>query len=634
MAQSAWDPIISNSYWYVTAPQMLAYANSTDSFASPMPIGDQTLWALGTSVDGIFTGTSSATLKIGPITSATDTLIDGKVTPSGQITMVFTPTTSGPTTIGLGQMQEIDGITTMEMQMITGTSVLISHWAYMTPYDPAVFTPPEARVVPSNLSPQWAWVKNTPWRISSPELFGSAQAGTFIVTGYKSGYFWGAGIRPDGTRFTLLGSITPEGRVLFNTLTNNTLTSLYGGISGTSSDAEMLLGAYDDTALFIGDLTATWVVRPYVETVAATGTYTALGAAQSLYGIAGTVNGLYGAMSPVMNVLNSISGAALSSAISQTVPVLSGAATQATANSLRMLGQVAAGRAEKQDIAQGEGATLWATPLGGAGRQNMQGNIPGYDMKGGGFVLGADKYFSPDLQAGVMASFSWNDVTSMTDLLNVSMASGNANLHSYVFGGYGSYVLMPGLDFLAHASAGLIDTETARTIGFMGTTAKASYQATGVMVGAALRGEIRVDEALSLLPAAQFDYLSVNTPSYQESGAGPLNLLVQGQSWQELMLGAELTVRYQINPTLTASVRGGAAYDALGHQDVLIASFEGGGLPFGTPLLETSPWLFTAGVCVSAVTSPRLKLDLQYDMQASPSGYLNQIGAVRFALRL
>ena len=85
-------------------------------YLSSYRIGDQTLWTLGTSTNGVFTGTSSAQLAIGPLLTTSNSTIQGNVTPSGQITMVFTPVGGGATTIGLGQMQTRAGGTQMEMQ--------------------------------------------------------------------------------------------------------------------------------------------------------------------------------------------------------------------------------------------------------------------------------------------------------------------------------------------------------------------------------------------------------------------------------------------------------------------------------------------------------------------------------------
>ncbi len=51
--------------------------------------------------------------------------------------------------------------------MITGTSLLVTRWAYMTPYNPAVFTPPSpSQVVTADItSPQWRWTAGTTWRL-------------------------------------------------------------------------------------------------------------------------------------------------------------------------------------------------------------------------------------------------------------------------------------------------------------------------------------------------------------------------------------------------------------------------------------------------------------------------------------
>jgi len=58
----------------------------------------------------------------------------------------------------------------MEMQMITGSSLLTTHWAYMAPYNPAVFTPPSpTQYVPANVaSPQWNFTAGTTWRLRQP----------------------------------------------------------------------------------------------------------------------------------------------------------------------------------------------------------------------------------------------------------------------------------------------------------------------------------------------------------------------------------------------------------------------------------------------------------------------------------
>lgn len=245
-----WDPILSNSNWYVPVPGLIAYGSGNVSFYRPPPLafGDQTLWALGQATNGVFSGQSNATFAINGITSTSSQSMQGLVSDSGQIVIVFSQP-GAPSTIGVGQMRQVNGVPLMEMQMVTGSSFLVSHWAYMTPYNPAVFTPPSpSQVLTGNVtSPQWNWTAGTTWRISSPTLFGTSAPGTFKISNYNSGYYWGLGAGPPGSsigNFTILGSITPEGNVLFSMLSDSVLTSLSGQIAGDPTTGTMLLRPY------------------------------------------------------------------------------------------------------------------------------------------------------------------------------------------------------------------------------------------------------------------------------------------------------------------------------------------------------------------------------------------------------
>ncbi len=249
------DTLLANTDWYVPQPNLVAYAASGQSFTTPppSPIGDQTLWSIGPIVNGLFTGTSTATFAIGSGTTTSDTAMQGIVTPSGQIRIVFTSYGS-PATVGIGQLFLIGGVPLMEMQMVTGTSLIVTHWAYMAPYNPASFTPPAAQaVMPANItSPQWDWTKGTTWGLVSPTLFGSNGTATFKITNYSNGYFWGPGAAPIGSasgNFTFLGSITPQGDVLFAVLDNSGLADLTGQIVGYDTTGQMILRGYDNQGL-------------------------------------------------------------------------------------------------------------------------------------------------------------------------------------------------------------------------------------------------------------------------------------------------------------------------------------------------------------------------------------------------
>jgi hypothetical protein len=255
-AAQRWDSLLANSHWYVPQENLLSYmSTSGTNFVTPPPIGlwDQTLWSLGSALDGRFTGSARATFYANPEFSFSSTSsIVGLATVEGQIRMRFTSDSGGSTVIGIGQFRGVDGVTAMQMQMVAGEpgSPISTHWAYMMPYDPDTFTPPDPRPNDDIISTEWAWTLGTTWNLQSEELFGPGGVGNFAITDYRNGYFWGSGSGPAGTpgeSFTQLGSITPEGNVLFNALTDSSQTNLFtftGLVSGDAATGQMVLRTY------------------------------------------------------------------------------------------------------------------------------------------------------------------------------------------------------------------------------------------------------------------------------------------------------------------------------------------------------------------------------------------------------
>lgn len=244
---SQWDAQFSNTQWYVPAENMLAYLASGTDLSQVVPVADQTIWSLGEVVNGQFTGSSTATFKLGSETFTSSNSMNGLVTDSGQVRILFSNSGS-PTTIGIGQLRDIAGTTYFEMQMISGGSAYTTHWAYMAPYDGNPVNLPPLQVPDTELrSPQWSWMAGTEWAMLNDELFGTGGFGNFTVTEYHDGYFWGTGSGPAGSAaasFSFVGSATPEGNILFNLLSGETLTSLTGMISGEAATGAMLLRSY------------------------------------------------------------------------------------------------------------------------------------------------------------------------------------------------------------------------------------------------------------------------------------------------------------------------------------------------------------------------------------------------------
>jgi hypothetical protein len=251
-AESPWDSLLTDSQWYVPSANLLAYLVPGSDLSDVQAAADQTVWELSTSVNGVFSGTSTATIRAGLLEINSTTSMNGLVTESGQVRIVFTAPDT-PATIGIGQVRDVEGIPFIEMQMMTGANGLyVTHWAYMASYDGSPLPPPE--ISPGQLtSPEWSWMEGTQWSFQNDELFGEDGTGFFSVEDYVNGYYWGTGTGPAGSAaesFTLIGSATPEGNILFNLLAGETLTSLTGMISGGGLDGVMVLRSYNSEGTF------------------------------------------------------------------------------------------------------------------------------------------------------------------------------------------------------------------------------------------------------------------------------------------------------------------------------------------------------------------------------------------------
>jgi len=266
-AQStSWDSALAGTEWDVPAQNLLAYSASGTNLTDLTAIADQTIWSITTCVSGTFSGTSMETFQLGPLTISGTSTMSGVVNDAGQIRIVFTES-SGSQTVGIGQVKMVSGTTALQMQMLSGSnsSGFITHWANMEPYNGDPSTLPPLVISGTTIDQEWSWMEGTNWTFDDADLFGADGTGTFQVQGYDNGYFWGSGTGPDGSAaesYTLLGSATPEGTILFSLLSGTTLTSLEGQITGTETDGQMALRVYDTNGN-LGDAgTATVVPEP------------------------------------------------------------------------------------------------------------------------------------------------------------------------------------------------------------------------------------------------------------------------------------------------------------------------------------------------------------------------------------
>ena len=167
----------------------------------------------------------------------------------------------------------------------------------------------------------------------------------------------------------------------------------------------------------------------------------------------------------------------------------------------------------------------------------------------------------------------------------------------------------------------------------MSTSAQANYSSYTTHLGAGIRKVIPVTPAFNAVPLLRVDYAAINANAYTESGAGALNLNVQSQTYQELMFTAGLKGDYQATDRVKLTASAGIGYNALNSQAQIAASYAGGGNSFMTQGFNGSPWLYSAGVGIVGNEKHGVELSARYDVQASPTGFLNQMASVRVSMR-
>ena len=623
------DP--DNYGWYVPDRYFLTYISSSDSFANPIPVGDQTLWTNMNAdpATGVFTGRSVAVLSIGSgfLPPAPANML-GSVDDQGNVVIRFTVPGADSPTLGVGRFQAYGNSYQMEMQMISGSDTYVTHWAYMVPY-PSSYTPAAPSTIPvTTASPQWAWTRGTPWKMVSPSLFGNSEPGRFIISDYNGGYFIGQGVDSTGaTNFTALGSVTPEGRVLLNTITEDTATldSFYGNITGNALAANMRLGPYGNSA----DIATLRLVAPYSQSLI--NAPAALGAADALYNIASSPTGLSSQWVPVLNQLESFTGLAFTSAISQTMPVLAGASSLATAqiqsevNQITRLRQDALNAATMTHVFAGD-RHVWGKAFGNRSSQGGLNNVPGYDTDTGGLIFGFEKAVSPGANIGLSVGFAQSHIESQS-----ASAPSSLDMTSYQASLYGHYNPSPDWQLVYQAGAALYNNSSSRTLssfsGVAGGSANASghYNSYVGFAGLGLKKRMAISLATTISPEVRVDYTSVQTESYTETGADNLSLQVASQTFNTLYSSLGLRIDHALDDRLTLAANIGASYNALDTQAQLVSTFAGGGPAFTTTGLSTSPWLFNAGVGIYGLIQDGVRISLSYNLTQSNSQYTNQM---------
>jgi outer membrane autotransporter protein len=139
----------------------------------------------------------------------------------------------------------------------------------------------------------------------------------------------------------------------------------------------------------------------------------------------------------------------------------------------------------------------------------------------------------------------------------------------------------------------------------------------------------KLSSETTLTPSVRVDYTWIKDQGYLESGAGLLNLNVNGRTTDALILGVDGKLSHQLNDRVSLIANLGIGYDTINKQASITSAFAGApGAAFVTYGIDPSPWLTHAGVGAVYTTKSGLEIGARYDAEFRES-FLNQTASIK-----
>ena len=324
----------------------------------------------------------------------------------------------------------------------------------------------------------------------------------------------------------------------------------------------------------------------------------------------------------------------LSHAVSQTLPLLTGASTRVAQSVMGRVNRIVQSRQDgfngmSSDDALIGDREMWIKPFGSRADQHDRDGVSGYSANTGGIALGADTATSSVSRHGFAFAYAKSRVTG-----NSSVAPNRASIDIYQLLGYGSRKLDADSELTYQAGLGHNITHGRRSISFASGVADASYRSLTASAGIGLEKTFRFDEQTSFLPSIRADYVWIKDRAYRESGSAavsPLLLHVADRSSDELTLGVNGKMHYQLNSSTRVSVNAGVAYAVINKSAPVLAAYAGtAGASFTTYGIDQGPWQAHGGLGLVHKTSTGTEINVQYDAEYR-SGLLNHAASARLS---
>ena len=268
----------------------------------------------------------------------------------------------------------------------------------------------------------------------------------------------------------------------------------------------------------------------------------------------------------------------------------------------------------------------WVKVIGSRAEQDELNGVSGFVSKSYGVIGGIDGDVDSKSSLGIALSFVDSSIKSAS-----SSTNNGADIEAYQLAFYGQYALgadYKNINLSWQADVGLNQTEGFRDIAFMSRMASASYNSYTSHLGAGAGRTFTLSPNTVIVPSVRADFYYIKNESYNESGAGALNLQVESSTAQDFILTLQGDLEHGINENFIVSANLGVGYDVMNDATSLTSSYEGGGTAFTTEGLEQSPWVVSTGVNVNYSLNDTTQITASYDVQGREN-FLSQTASAK-----
>jgi outer membrane autotransporter protein len=320
---------------------------------------------------------------------------------------------------------------------------------------------------------------------------------------------------------------------------------------------------------------------------------------------------------------------AISQAVTQTLPLLTGSSTFAITNALSGMNRVIQARiAENRGMSSGDAFLsekhFWLKPFSSWAEQENQNGISGFDANTFGIATGFDGAVNDKTLLGLAFSYANTNIDSKSDI-----APNDLKTDTYQLVGYGSYNLDETTELNFQLDFGRNSNKGQRSIAFTSTEANSNYDSYTAHIGAGISKQMKLDDKNAFIPSVRIDYTRIKDEAYTEKDAGVLNLNVDERETSELLLGVDGKFTHKLSDFTTFSVNAGAAYDFHNDKSSITSAFAGApNATFVTYGIRPEAWQATAGMGLLHQMQNGTELSVRYDAEYK-TGFLNQTASLK-----